>query len=924
MTNHRINPEFSFSVFKDLNNEKSNPITYYFEVDEDNEPIHLGDGSYGMVYRVSDRMNGNPPGEFAVKIFYESEELNDRFDEELSFYEEIRGKITKLGLGEKIQGLIEPKGGTKSFDKSDVAKNYFKKAKFRISPYAIVMDCYDGSLKDRLETRGLKSKYTGYDALLACSFDQRIKAMYRFVDGITNGLKYLYVDDNAHLDIKPANIFYKKRGMNFDVILADVGFFSAKDSRKNPNINSLKKRTEQKRKQLLGSIHYRSPEQKYDIDRCQAKIEIDDKLKIIITDPKFTDSLIETGDRLVFTKYFARKRHRIKSFVKSKEPEPFKVEIQLDSEIDLKKSIEEEKKTQVELLKMQRIRTDLFGIGAIAFDILTGGSSPERFYEKISSQDFEKNSINNIIDKYIDVTNRSNDETEFLYIFNSFINNNKFANRKIVEFILKCMLYKAKGTFYHEHSIVGQKKDYEVIDEVLIYFKKHFEDDYADQIALNARLNPIIAQTKVAEAENLSEHKLDEYIQKISAIPSTNYSERLFHGMKTFEALITFLENNVLNPNPSIAKGNSYLAELRPDILFMDDNYSIRINLMAYPTKDKFLEGLKSHNAQNKLNTKFSHFFVPQEVVSFRRIVKLTRMSGNRNEFYYDFLDRSFHSDNFKKGDFLVSESTNSNKNNLYRITAVISSSPKEVIKIEALNEEEEKSQIDFEEDIFFFYRNLDSKYYMHMLGVYLQHIFFANLGTNSKNLPSRLFSILYLDQIPLKKLRLKPIHSSLNNSNAKTNSEKLSNIFYLITRIFLGLILSGRLEDDYSIRNINQIQKAFTQLKMHAIDYLKIGQADFNKASIERIQKSYERSDLNTGLHLDATGENSEFILEKIIEKILIDPNERNVIERFSDKLKQVKGRIVRNKKIMPLSNSIDDLTPMTKEFLKPKDEEE
>lgn len=919
----KINPNFSFTAFKDPDNEKSNAVTYYFEVDENNKPIYLGDGSYGMVYRVSDRVDGNPPGEFAVKIFYKTDELEDRFDDELNFYEHIRGKISTLKLDENIDGLIEPKGGSKSFDKSKAFENYFNEAKFEISPYAIVMKCYDGSLKDILEVKIKEkdkvSKHTGYEALLECSFDQRIKAMYKFIISITNGLKYLYINNNAHLDIKPANIFYKKRGINFEVILADIGFFSGKDLERNGIDGSNTARSDKKRKQLLGSIHYRSPEQKYDIDRCQAKIKIDDKIKVIITDPKFKGSLIEVEDRLVFTKYFAEKKHIISSIKRSKDTEPFKVEIELNSEVDLKKKIEEEMKTQVVLLKMQRIRTDLFGIGAIAFDLLTCGSSPERFYEKISSQDYEKNSINNILDKYSDVMNQSNDETEFLYIFNSFVDKKKFANRKIVEFILKCMLYKAKGSFYHEYKIIGKKNDYEVIDNILKYFKSNFESEYADQIALNATLNPIVSQKKVVEAEKISEYKMSEYLQEISEIPFNNYSERLYHGMKSFEALIAFLENDILNPYIEVADKNSYFAELRPDILFMDDNYSLRINLLAYQNKSKFIEGLKSHNVQNKLNTKFSHFFVPQEVVNLRRKVKLINTGHSQNEFYYDFLDRSFHSDDFKKDDFIVSESSKTGVSNLFKISEVINAKPRKIIKIESTEENNNTiDEVSFDQNIFFYYRSIDSKYYMHMLALYLQHIFFANLGSNSKNLPRRIFSILYLDKVSPKKLKLKPIQILLDTQNLKDEREKqLAKIIYMIIQIFLGLILNDRIERDYSIDNINKLRKSFKSLKSEVIDYLSVGDADFNKASVKSVKKWNKEEKLDVIQFSNISdGQKFDLELEQIIDKFLIDPNEKNIIDKVADSLWSFKDRLTIFKKEQPISKGNESPTPSVLEL--------
>ncbi|MEM9544825.1 MAG: hypothetical protein AAGA77_02575 [Bacteroidota bacterium] len=905
---NRINPSFSFSAFKDPDNEKENETTYYFEVDENDNPIHLGDGSYGMVYRVSDQINSDPPGEFAVKIFYDSDEIEDRFRQELTFYQKIRRKILELGLNERITGLIEPKGGSRSFHKSKVAREYFKDAKYKISPYAIVMECYDGSLKDKLEVRDKDSKYTGYEALLNCTFEQRIKTMYNFIESMTNGLKYLYLDDNAHLDIKPANIYYIKRGINFEVVLADIGFFSPNNINKNPNLGTFKPRSEKERQQLLGSIHYRSPEQKSDMDKFQAKIVIDDALKVVITDPKFKDSIIEVGDRLIFSKYFAKQPHRIKDLQRSKENEPFKVEIQLDSDLNLKELIGEEQKTQVELRKIQRIRTDLFGIGAIAFDILTGGNSPERFYEKICSQDYESNSISKIIDKYTEVLDQSNDESEFLYIFNSFVENNQFASREIVEFILKCMLYKTEGTFYHEHSKVGNKCDYEVINEVRNYFSSTFQGDYADQIAFNANLNPIIVQHEVTNTASIhSETKLDEHLQQISEIPIHKYSERLFYGMKLFDAIIKYLEQDILNPNPSPENKKSYLTELRPEVLYMSENYKLRISLTAFPSRNKFMNGLKSHNAQNKLNTRSSHFFVPQEVVNFKRKVKLISTGKENGGYYYDFLDRSFHSDDFKENDFLVLPAKNTSTSSVFKISKVIEGDQKNIVNIDLVDGGEiGESTHKFDAGVFFYYRNLDTAYYMHMLATYLQHFFFANLGSNSKKLPRRIFEILYLNQevnSGFENIKLKPIEEVLLDSEVKTANEKmLLEILYLVVQTYLGLVLNDKMHPSFAIGNINQLRGRFSELRKKTLNFLNIGEADFNQASVSLIKEKYENENVEIG---------SEFLsecnLEDMIANMLIDPNNNGVTGRLKSLFKKAKGVVSKiNEK--PMDDDNDD----------------
>ena len=49
----------------------------------------------------------------------------------------------------------------------------------------------------------------------------------------------------------------------------------------------------------------------------------------------------------------------------------------------------EGEQTQVVFLKRQEYRTDLFGVGAIAFDLISCGRSSERFYESIRRFEFD-------------------------------------------------------------------------------------------------------------------------------------------------------------------------------------------------------------------------------------------------------------------------------------------------------------------------------------------------------------------------------------------------------------------------------------------------------------------------------------------------------------------------------------------------------
>jgi len=68
---------------------------YYFILDENNKPIKLGDGTYGVVFKV---YNSTKNEEFAVKLLYENELTSPRLISELN--EQALREIIKLSTSE--------------------------------------------------------------------------------------------------------------------------------------------------------------------------------------------------------------------------------------------------------------------------------------------------------------------------------------------------------------------------------------------------------------------------------------------------------------------------------------------------------------------------------------------------------------------------------------------------------------------------------------------------------------------------------------------------------------------------------------------------------------------------------------------------------------------------------------------------------
>ena len=235
----------------------------------------------------------------------------------------------------------------------------------KVSDFAIVLPRYDGTLKDLLETRGGNS-LTGYEALKQSDFESRMAAILPFVKAIVKGLQALYTGGHAHLDLKPGNIFYRKTAPDdFEVVIADIGFINPITLKSDVNtkiIDSIAYNNIQR----LGTRHYRSPEQKDYSDVCDAEIKIKEgEIYIIVRDPKFRDTLIHQGDYISISKYESKSLYTIETFEKKDDSDEIVIKVK-DIPPKERKLIEEEAKTQVVFYKRQYIKTDLFGIGAIA------------------------------------------------------------------------------------------------------------------------------------------------------------------------------------------------------------------------------------------------------------------------------------------------------------------------------------------------------------------------------------------------------------------------------------------------------------------------------------------------------------------------------------------------------------------------------
>ena len=326
----------------------------------------------------------------------------------------------------------------------------------------------DGTLPDRPNDHA--KDVTGYGMLKCLPFVDRVAITHPFMVGLAEALQMLHITRNYHHDIKPGNVFVKKSIHNFNITLGDFSFVGS-------GVDEGTTEAVLRDSIQTGSLHFRSPEQRDFNDAAYGIVrhseccdgpgdEYPDEPNgvgknwayVRILDPKFRGSTIATNDIVVFPADRNGIGYRV-SEVHIREK--FKdVWLNVDPN-EFKTLFPEETRTKVFLYKIPTVRSDLFGLGAVYFDLITGGESAERFYEALRPFDIpmDKNRKGDDGDavharrhsakdirvqfekfrKYRGSTNGPNVEAALLNMFQFFRDEDDFAPAEIVEIIVKLM-----------------------------------------------------------------------------------------------------------------------------------------------------------------------------------------------------------------------------------------------------------------------------------------------------------------------------------------------------------------------------------------------------------------------------------------------------------------------------------------------------
>ncbi|NJO40037.1 MAG: hypothetical protein HC865_05000 [Cyanobacteria bacterium RU_5_0] len=694
-----------------------------------------------------------------------------RFEEEIAAAKTIRNQLEKQGNRTgAFNGVIETVCGTKRFRESQAystLKCMFGESCIDVSDYALVMPLYDCTLKDLLEngigkysvrqsseTEKLFSNGTvrlqelqnldqqtlerkiealeevspdkkadlknnihemvGYDILESMKFEERISIILPYLRKIAIGLKTLHSVGFFHLDLKPANIFVSKQE-ELNAVIGDLGFLKPEKASGSTQLANVQDTIP------LGTRHFRSPEQKDYFDICNVEIlQSTDggskKTQLIVRDPKFQDTIIEQKDYLIFSRDKSHTKYEIDEIRHTTDNSTV---ITLKINEKAHSILKPDKQTQIVLYKRPGTRTDLFGIGAIAFDLITGGNSPERFYDDLRIYDRKEKSIAEIVDMYRSVSSFQASEPGLVHIFAPFKHqySSSYVPYEFVDLILRCMLYKAKGTFYREQDSDSERN--RAINIVLTHLGRlehQYPSKYVDNALVMGNYNP---QTDTTQSAALSDR-----LKELQNLPLNHLPLRLATGIWYFRELVKLVRRNLSNRN-------LFFSELLPSNIIAD-NETIKFIYTIYQNPQDYINDLREDLVHAKIIRSITNPYVPTDITFLRRQVELRKSAHSDTAFQYSFTDSVPHGTSISESDWIVSNS------HLYKVVKAVDG----IIVIKnATDRNHDVSELLVSANgkpiACTYYKNLDPcVYYLNMLGIYLHQIFFTGLGNTTADQP--------------------------------------------------------------------------------------------------------------------------------------------------------------------------------------------
>lgn len=459
------------------------------------------------------------------------------------------------------------------------------------------------------------------------------------------------------------------------------------------------------------------------------------RVVLIVQDPKFKNTLIEEEDFAIFSKDTGRKRRYIAECFPSKDQSGHFAFV-LTGEAEDTGPLSEDDKTQVEFYKIQGFRTDLFGIGAVAFDMITAGWSPEKFYESIRK--FETLSIE-VIKRRYDTLRRGEIEGEnadlsqiFLPFRNDIDASKRYPDTDIIEFILKCMLYQSSGTFYQQYKNQPQEAIRALREEL-----EKLRHEYNVDSNLPAERSILIHRPALPSESLGRSIQFDQEIAKLQGLvtwPEVDEIEdasllavnRLLYGAYYFSQIVdTVRQKNLPRNSPP------YLLQILPTYITLEGKQNkADLNFdsaLKWTDRKQFLKELRDNNLEQLIRSA-TNPFVPNWVAGLRRDIQLFVQQVHNGEMSiqckYRFRDASLFDSKVTPGDWIVCQGQ------LWKVVEPINNNTLtielETIEVEPINESKVEWPVNGEVRGTYFTAFDPFKYYLDMLGMYLQQLIFA------------------------------------------------------------------------------------------------------------------------------------------------------------------------------------------------------
>ena len=399
------------------------------------------------------------------------------------------------------------------------------------------------------------------------------------VSQVATGLRALHAAKLFHHDIKPANVMLRSKGDDVEVALGDFGFLEVLPAgRGSGYVAALPP----------GTRHYRSPEQKDFFDVCEVRVTVPDggqRLVLHTVDMKFRDTLMEGNDIAVFSKDGEQKGYQV-------------VEVEHlgsnGSKIILKAAREtefEDERTQVMFYKKPSLRTDVFGLGALLFDLLTVGRSAEGFYDHLRpfdrSGDTGVTSVEALIDRYRAASSATSTSADMVPLFEQVRDHvhGRFPSDGIVAILFRCMLSR-KSDSYYEQARGGDG----AIDRVKLF--SGIQGDLQG-LAARAQLTNRLSTSPFWAEEGLKSEttqKSETFLEKLTKMRDLPAPRRLLEGALRLRQLARMIEG--------IHQQGMYFADLSPGNLRFDKRETeISAVIGTYESEEDYTRAVRSGTA---------------------------------------------------------------------------------------------------------------------------------------------------------------------------------------------------------------------------------------------------------------------------------------------------------------------------------------